>query len=120
MTTFSRASAVPLGTIAHYCRPGDKGRYPSATQLERITLAMPKPAQPGLIMAFISDLVPPKIAKNYEVVAKNREAGACTIEESPHLPKSTQKALEALAGLAASNLTVRRMLESTAKAMIGE
>lgn len=121
MTEFSRKSKVPLGTIAHYCRPGDDGRYPSAGQLEKLVTSMPRAARRGLLNAFVRDLVPPRIAADFELVDTKAKGGdpEITPVQGVALPDSTRDALEFLASLAAENRSVRIMIEQTARAMKG-
>lgn len=119
MTSFAKKAKVPLGTVAHYCRPGDAGRYPSSKQLEAILVAMPKEAKLGLVRAFIRDLVPQRLAGDFDVVSAGGKVAPVKVAQGVKLPESTLEALEFLAALAAENQSARRMIEATAKAMKG-
>jgi hypothetical protein len=117
MSELSRKSGVALGTIGHYVRPGNDGRFPSVEQAEKLMKALPKDGQMELARAMIADVVPKSFLSKVEIRPAGSPVKAAPIVKLKGLPESTMEAIEFLAGIAAESLEVRRMLETTAMAM---
>lgn len=117
MSELSRKSGVALGTIGHYVRPGNDGRFPSVDQAEKLMKALPKDGQIELARAMIADVVPKSFLSKVEIRPAGAVGKVASVAKLKGLPESTTDALDFLGNLAIDSLDVRRMLETTAQAM---
>lgn len=117
MSEMSRKSGVALGTIGHYVRPGNDGRFPSVDQAERLMKALPKDGKMELVRAMIADVVPKSFLSQVEIRPAGAVGKVAAVQKLKGLPDSTTEALEFLGNLAIDSLEIRRMLETTAGAM---
>lgn len=117
MSELSRKSGVAMGTIGHYVRPGNDGRFPSVDQAEKLMKALPKAGKMELVRAMIADVVPKSFLSQVEIRPAGAVGKVAPIATLKGLPESTVEAMEFLARLAIDSMEIRRMLETTAMAM---
>lgn len=117
MSELSRRSGVALGTLGHYVRPGNDGRFPSPAQAEKIMKALPKAAKLELLRAMVADVVPKSLLPKLEIGLSGTDSQPQAVAKLRGLPDSTMEAVQFLGRLAIDSLDIRRMLETTAVAM---
>lgn len=90
------------------------------TQLDRLLQVVKAPADRAeLVAAYLRDMIPPSAAHLVEVGLNVKGRAIQPAKEDVELPDKTEEAFAFLRSLCVDNADIRKMIETTAAAMMG-